>query len=416
MAHHPNRPMLDMFGLSPEMVNSFSTSNYGRSILLHLQTNPQRPLTPYETIYMGTAQSMAMCFFNPLQRLQTCCRVCDDVRLLQFLWENTEQKDDFDFYERCFIMACKHNHIAMARWFLKRIRCEQPTYERHNQLMLVYENAFWYACLNNHLSIVQWMITQFPCQKFVDYYLILNMCLKNTNNLVTLKWLLDHCPYPLSIQRYNSLFQMACENGCYGMIRWFMSLDEKIRPHPNAQNNYAFQLACRNGHFQLAQYLWNQFIVPSGETINFTPMMDDLCSYGYLHILQWINTIQPFHPPNLRAHHDLPFRSACQAGNLHVARWLIAMDPTINHRCWDDQPFLHACINDHLHVAQWLWDLVPEDRPNHHVGDGFILKRACEREHIRVVRWLMTLQPPFDPEIIRTHYLPFIAKIDQEKK
>lgn len=392
------------------MVDGFSMSKYGRSIMLHLRTTPQLSLSPHETIYMGTVPSVVMLYRDSYRRIYECCCVCDHIPLLRFLWEMADQKD-IETCAKYFKVACEHGNLSMVQWFLKQMNqfTWSPTYDYNRHFKTIFNNAFWCACLNNQLSVVLWLNTQFPCKKFIDYYLLVCMCAKD-DKLEIFRWLVKHYGDPSVAKKYESeIFRIACENGCYRIVRWMMSLDESFRPDPHIHHNRAFKLACRNGHFKLARYLWDQFIKPTGQIVNLNDIIDDACCYGYLHILQFIYVIQPSHPLDLRAHHDLPFRSACQMGHLPVAQWLLKMDPTIDHRCWNDQPFINACKNNHLHVTSWLWNLDPRRRPNHHAMEDLAFRWSCKERHMEMARWLMTLHPPMDPELIRTYYLPLVS-------
>lgn len=58
-----------------------------------------------------------------------------------------------------------------------------------------------------------------------------------------------------------------------------------------------------------------------------------------------------------RAHEDLAFRRSCKNGHLHMAQWLLEIDPSIDIHAKENRAFLVSCRNGHLHIAQWLLNL-----------------------------------------------------------
>ena len=62
---------------------------------------------------------------------------------------------------------------------------------------------------------------------------------------------------------------------------------------------------------------------------------------------------------NISADNEHAFRNACFYGHLHVAQWLLQINPYINISADNEDAFWWACRNRHLDVDHWLQSLKP---------------------------------------------------------
>ena len=49
------------------------------------------------------------------------------------------------------------------------------------------------------------------------------------------------------------------------------------------------------------------------------------------------------------------FQSACENGQLEIAKQLLEKNPNINISANNDAAFRYACKNGHVKVVTWLW-------------------------------------------------------------
>jgi ankyrin repeat protein len=81
------------------------------------------------------------------------------------------------------------------------------------------------------------------------------------------------------------------------------------------------------------------------------------CYNCHLHIAKWLLSVEP--SIDVRKYDDIAFRGACYNGHHAVAKWLLSIEPSIDVRANDDEAFCWACYKGHLHVAKWLQRLIP---------------------------------------------------------
>jgi hypothetical protein len=89
------------------------------------------------------------------------------------------------------------------------------------------------------------------------------------------------------------------------------------------------------------------------------------------------------------------FPGICSYGHLHIAQWLLQVKPDINISGCGEQAFRFACHYGHLHIAQWLLQVSKERGQciNISIHNNWAFHWACKNRHLHVAKWLQTLNP-----------------------
>jgi hypothetical protein len=100
---------------------------------------------------------------------------------------------------------------------------------------------------------------------------------------------------------------------------------------------------------------------------------------------------------------DYPFCYCCEHGYLHIAQWLYSIDPGhINNIISSDEitrSFINSCKNGHLEVAQWLYYLmwmcsqgteksITNKNIKEKIEDAFVMSCVSGSGNLTVPKWL----------------------------
>jgi hypothetical protein len=86
----------------------------------------------------------------------------------------------------------------------------------------------------------------------------------------------------------------------------------------------SFCVASLMGHIRVVKWLL------SVKRLNDDIAFQYACANGQLHVAKLLSSIEP--SIDLQAHHNVAFREACQYRRLHVAKWLQRRIPTLNNK------------------------------------------------------------------------------------
>ena len=85
------------------------------------------------------------------------------------------------------------------------------------------------------------------------------------------------------------------------------------------------------------------------------------------------------HRENVKLH-QLNFVSACEKGNLDMAKKILKNNPNINISFHNDDAFQSACQNRHLIVAEWLLEIKPDI--DIATNGEYVFNYACKNGHL----------------------------------
>ena len=147
--------------------------------------------------------------------------------------------------------------------------------------------------------------------------------------------------------------------------------------------------ACKNGNLELAQQLfYNNNITLEINKLAFCLA----CYHGCLHVAQWLLSVNP--DINISARNEEAFRWACLNGHLHVAQWLLSVKNDINISADNEYAFRCSCSKGYLKIAQWLLSIKPNI--NISVGNEYAFRFSCSEGHLDVAQWLLSIKHDID--------------------
>ena len=106
---------------------------------------------------------------------------------------------------------------------------------------------------------------------------------------------------------------------------------------------------CKSGNLQELQHIIEQQNI---NMTDFNNLFSTACQYGQLDMAKWLLQIKP--DIDISTNNDYAFRWVCYKGYLDIAKWLLQIKPDINISAEDEFAFRWACLEGHIHIVKWF--------------------------------------------------------------
>lgn len=254
-------------------IDDFATSSALGEITSKLLRSKQ--ITPYEAIYVGSAEINALCKPNKQWQWKTALKTVDkNPDFLNFLARACKQLDCHD----AFYVACSSGNLLAAQWLIRTF----PHITKNTDKII---KTFSWTCSGDHIHVARWLIKLFPDT-------------------------IDH-----GVK--NGTFIGVCMHGAFTVMQWL----KHITPDLDYRflNDLAFRMACGEGRFQIVRWLIRTF-----PDINHREFGEDAfilaCRCGYLHVVQWL--LRVFSDIDYRIRDDEALYQARKGGHAKIVAWL----------------------------------------------------------------------------------------------
>ena len=232
-----------------------------------------KQLTPYEAIYVGSAETYALCEPNKQNQWRTALKtVRGNTDFLDFLVKTCKPLD----YHDAFYVACSSGNLLAAQWLVRSIT------SINNRKII---RTFDWSCSGDHIHVAMWLVRMFPDIIHID--------------------------------ETNTTFIGVCMRGAFKVLQWLKHINPDL--NYRTMDDFAFRIACVEGHLQMARWLVRMF-----PDINHRAMGEDAfimaCKHGHLHVAQWL--VGRFPDINYRIRDDFALYSARREGHSKVVEWL----------------------------------------------------------------------------------------------
>lgn len=251
-------------------------------------------------------------------------------------------RDMFDTSYTPFILACKNNHIGVAKWL----------FQKGVKIHLFSDAAMDFACRRSNFKIMEWLFTidknyDLQCEHY---------------SIDVLKWL--HIRGFKLINKKNSILKRACFTNNLKKFKFMHSIGAKIRDDD-------FITVYRNGSHDVLKW-----IVSNGLK---THMIYDafiwMCGAGNLKMINW------FISNGLEIRDNAPFIQACRSNKSEVIQWFID-----NYEMDSDTmniAFELCCKNGNLEMAQLIYS-----KGNVKIDETVFGYKTMQ--NIKLVHWLLS--------------------------
>ncbi len=202
-----------------------------------------------------------------------------------------------------------------------------------------------YACEVNKLNIIKWILNNV---KF-DSNTLSNVFLNTIpyGHIHISQWLHENYGSQINIHIYNNLaFKLATYHKRQDYINWLYN---------NEDIQTLFLDTCKSGNLQMVTQIYNTRKSDLNIRENDDWIFRITCYNNQLHIAEWLLTIEP--EIKVSVVDEYIFRYSCAKGNLDVIKWLYTKNPYMNISTYSHFGFKHACINNHIHIVEWLCSL-----------------------------------------------------------
>ncbi len=224
--------------------------------------------------------------------------------------------------------------------------------------------ALTLAAKRGHLAIVRWLVTRFG---LTDGSSALRAAC-GYGHVEIARLILEQLGPPPDLEA----LRLACMGGRLAAARL---VAEAWALDVHADRSAALAAAAGAGRRAVVDWLLSAGTPSEAGAMN---ALHGACIGGDLAIVQQIARAAKLSATHLQARELL--HSACECGNLEIARWLAQFGWPARHA---PAALTAACKGGHLAVAQWL---VATYGPT---ADAALLQRACESGSLEVAQWLL---------------------------
>ena len=258
---------------------------------------------------------------------------------------------NFDTYVK-FYKACGNGDLNTARqlWHLSRMNVWL------SPLWTGTIDGFSNACRAGHLHVARWLLTIDPTIYTREYVKHVFVWVCANGQLSIAKWLLFVQPSICVSDYCERAFRMACERGLLNVAKWLVSVKPEIDCVSVCTTDVFHYTCCRLQSAKL--------ILSINPAIHIDPMsLSDLCCEGKLHVIKWLLMVNP--TIDISENNEEAFRWACYYGRLSVAKWLLCINPTFDVIGARDNIRSTAALIDNSNVEAWLTTIIANKRPKH---------------------------------------------------
>ena len=197
---------------------------------------------------------------------------------------------------------------------------------------------------------------------------------------------------------YDAALERACTHGFMPIAEWALE---------HGANNYksALVAACFNGHIHVVMLVAETAYMNQHSFENFGLMLSSACERGNLDVAKWIYkyglSIDYFSKRREYNVFECAIQGAARSGCMETTKWaaenfrnreLVLPEVFQNHASFH-LAMMHACTHGHTDITKWLGSqilLQPHWRSGGVDGETIldrVLWIACEYGHIDIVKW-----------------------------
>ena len=219
---------------------------------------------------------------------------------------NVKYMSVLDSYSKLFLERatkglhwnCMRGHLDVAKWILTANKNIYTPYR--------YEQCFNIACFCGHIDVAKWL---YLFDNIGDWMIepSLNSACQNgyLNTAIWLHSILKN----KTVQLYVELFIISCKRGHIGIVHWLCNFcndiytksynkiydkyiylcDDQYDPNHNIIKE-TFILACENSYLDVAQFLFNKYLVNNDCKILMQYTFRKACHLNRIDVAQWLHS------------------------------------------------------------------------------------------------------------------------------
>ena len=249
-------------------------------------------------------------FSNPLS---LCCQY-GSISVSKRLISHTTYTPSDEAVMEAMLKSCYHGKTEMVQWLSANF------FHKISELSVKYTvlTGFLDSCKNGHFEIVKFLVDKYGYCLCVTGTMFFDICYQCHFDIVN--YIIKYVTTYVSDSEANKLFVHFCTYGQTELAKWILQSLTASRRRVNSLS-LAFQKCCENGH---------------------------------LDTLLWLGCYM--NDRSIRADHNLAFRSACAAGRIEVAQWMLQVFhlTTEDARACNNFALQASLDNGHLQMAKWL--------------------------------------------------------------
>ena len=150
------------------------------------------------------------------------------------------------------IDICKDSHFEMMNWFFTYLK----NFIHITHFNVILYDALQISCKNGCFKTVKWIFsytTNNPANTFGIWNTGLLMLICENGYLEILEWFLSNIRIFISLDTYNYLFSLSCNNGHFEIAKLLYNFNNQIDIH--LDNDEVFRISCRNNNFEVLNWL-----------------------------------------------------------------------------------------------------------------------------------------------------------------
>lgn len=251
------------------------------------------------------------------------------------------------------LLACKHGHIALAKFFLE----EGASIQDRDADPKRQGNAVHYAAWGGHLNMVRWLLQPEQGGSLDDLDVVGNTPLLYAiygGHRHLVDFMVDHgrSLSERNTKNHTALLQAAC-GGHLHLVKWLLSQGFTVNESDH-DGNTALLFAAWGGHLGLIQYLLEHGSNLSEKNHNGHSIMLSAANGGRVEIVEWLLT-QGFDLTETNNNGDTALLLAAYGGHLDLVQRLLKMGASLKDKnACGFTPLLSAANGGQLEMAKWL--------------------------------------------------------------
>lgn len=194
-------------------------------------------------------------------------------------------------------------------------------------------------------------------------------------------------------EHYNFILNIACKYNHLNIVNYLLLLNND-NIYISNNNDILFLIACENGNLDMVKCIVNNkiFILNSkyldSDIYISEHAFSIVCKNGFIHIADWLINVNP--TLNIHINNDYPLQRACYSGHYNMVKWLLNLEHVIfDLSLWKYEIFINTCFLRYIEICELLIEY--DNKIINKYTIKTILMDAFDKKKIEIIEWAFNI-------------------------